>query len=271
MYIRVAMTPPALDDAVARATAALPGVAIDGAALTAALAARAGGGAVDAVELALALACARGDAAALAIFERDYLRDLPASLAHMRLDAAVIDDVVQRTRARLLVAEPGAAARVVEYAGRGRLRGLVQVVATRLAVDHTRAKDRPGGGDELDELVAIADDPELAFLKATYRAAWREAFTAAVGDLDARARNLLRLHHLGGATLEQLAAMYGVHRATAVRWLADARAGLLRGTRRRLTAALAVSPTELDSILALIGSRLEASVGRLLADDGDPG
>ncbi|MBL8621362.1 MAG: transcriptional regulator [Myxococcales bacterium] len=266
------MTTPALDDAVARAAAALPGVAIDRPALAAALAERAASGEVDAIELALALACARGDAAALAIFERDYLRGLPASLAHMRLDAAVIDDVVQRTRTRLLVAEPGATARVVEYAGRGRLRGLVQVVATRLAVDHTRAKDRPGGGgDELDDLVAVADDPELAFLKATYRAAWREAFTAAVGDLDARARNLLRLHHLGGATLEQLAAMYGVHRATAVRWLADARAGLLRGTRRRLTAALDVSPTELDSILAMIGSRLEASVGRLLADDGDPG
>ena len=91
------------------------------------------------------------------------------------------------------------------------------------------------------------------------------------GDLDARARNLLRLHHLGGATLEQLAAMYGVHRATAVRWLADARAALARGTRRRLTASLDVSPAELDSILAMIGSRLEASVGRLLADDGEPG
>ena len=148
----------------------------------------------------------------------------------------------------------------------------MQVVATRIALDHTRAKDRPtAGGDELDALAAIADDPELAFLKATYRAAWRDAFTAAAGDLDARARNLLRLHHLGGATLEQLAAMYGVHRATAVRWLADARAALARGTRRRLTASLDVSPAELDSILAMIGSRLEASVGRLLADDGEPG
>jgi len=267
----------ALDQALAarcaEAAAALPDVAIDRVALARALATRTTPTTIDtcdAIELALALACAAGDRAALARFEAEYLRPVPAGLAHMRLDRAVIDDVVQRTRTRLLVAEPGTTARVVDYAGRGKLRGLVQVVATRLALDHTRAQPR-GGADELDDLAAVADDPELAFLKATYRDAWKAAFTAAVGELDARGRNLVRLHHLTGVTLEQLAAMYGVHRATAVRWLADARAQLLRGTRKRLAATLAVSSDEVDSILALIGSRLEASVGRLLGDDdGDP-
>lgn len=255
----------------AEVTAALPDVAIDPVALVRALASRTTPTTLDAcdtIELALALACASGDRAALTRFEADYLRTVPAGLAHMRLDRAVVDDVVQRTRTRLLVAEPGATARIVDYAGRGKLRGLVQVVATRLALDHTRAQPR-GGADELDDLAAVADDPELAFLKATYRDAWKAAFTAAVGDLDARGRNLVRLHHLTGVTLEQLAAMYGVHRATAVRWLAEARAQLLRGTRKRLAAALAVSSDEVDSILALIGSRLEASVGRLLGDDGE--
>jgi RNA polymerase sigma-70 factor (ECF subfamily) len=266
VYIRVAMTPPALDDAVAAPPPRCPASRSIG---------RAHGRAAARPPAAATRSSwrwrwrARGDAAALAISSATTCATAGQPGPHAPRRGG--DRRRRPAHPRpALVAEPGAA-RVVEYAGRGRLRGLVQVVATRLAVDHTRAKDRPGGGDELDDLVAIADDPELAFLKATYRAAWREAFTAAVGDLDARARNLLRLHHLGGATLEQLAAMYGVHRATAVRWLADARAGLLRGTRRRLTAALAVSPAELDSILALIGSRLEASVGRLLADDGDPG
>ncbi|MBK9035675.1 MAG: transcriptional regulator [Myxococcales bacterium] len=253
----------------AEAEAGLPGVAVDRAELCRALAIRATPTTladVDAVELALALACARGDRTALTTFERDYLRQVPAGLGHMRLDGAVVDDVVQHTRTRLLVAEPGATARIVAYAGQGKLRGLVQVVAARIALDHVRGQPR-AAPDELGDLAAVADDPELTFLKATYRDAWKSAFTEAVDDLDARARNLLRLHHLTGATLEQLAAMYSVHRATVVRWLADARGRLLDGTRRRLTTALAVSPTEVDSILALIASRLEASVGRLLAED----
>ena len=223
---------------------------------------------LDGGELALALACAAGDAAALASFDRDYVRAAAAGLGHMRLDAATIDEVLQRTRTRLLVAEPGATARLVDYAGTGRLRGLVQVVAARIAVDLTRAA-RPHHDAPDHDLAAVADDPELSFLKASYRAAWQQAFTAAVGELDARARNLLHLHHLSGVTLEQLATMYQVHRATVVRWLGDARGRLLRGTRTRLTQTLSVSATELDSILALIASRLEASVGRLLADDGD--
>lgn len=218
------------------------------------------------LELALARACAAGDPAALAALERDYLRGVPAGLAHMRLPAAVIDDVVQLTRTRLLVAEPGATPRILDYAGQGRLRGLVQVVAARAALDHARGQARFVPEDGIAELAAIADDPELQYLKAHYRDAWKAAFTAAAGELDARDRNLLRLHHLSGVTLEQLASIYGVHRATVVRWLGDVRRRLLAGTRTRLGATLAVSTEELDSILHLIGSRLEASVGRLLAD-----
>ncbi len=212
-------------------------------------------------ELELAQACARGEAEALAILERDYLAPSRAGLAHMKLSAAVLDDVMQATRMKLLVGEPP---RLVAYAGQGKLRGLVQVVAARAALDHVRGQARFVPDDGTAGLAAIDDDPELAYLKAHYRDAWKTAFTDAAAALDARDRNLLRLHHLSGVTLEALAAMYTVHRATAVRWLADARRRLLEGTRTRLGATLDVSSAELDSIMHLIDSRLEASVGRLL-------
>lgn len=214
-----------------------------------------------AAERALADGCARGDPEALATLERDYLAPARAGLAHMRLPAAALDDVMQLTREKLLVGDPP---RLCGYAGQGKLRGLVQVVATRAALDHVRAQARLVPDDGAADLAAIDDDPELAYLKAHYRDAWKTAFTEAAGALDARDRNLLRLHHLSGVTLDALAAMYGVHRATAVRWLADARAKLLSGTRTRLASALTVSTAELDSILELIDSRLDASVGRLL-------
>jgi RNA polymerase sigma-70 factor (ECF subfamily) len=215
-------------------------------------------------EVALAQACATGDAKALATFERLYLADVPAGLAHMKLDRAMVDDVVQEVRAKLLVGVDGAPPRILEYAGQGKLRGLCQVMAARAALTRLRGNKRTISDDGVDALAVAADDPELAFLKAHYRDAFKTAFTDAAGELDARDRNLLRLHHLGGVTLDQLAAMYGVHRATAVRWLADVRKRLLAGTRTRLRATLSVSGDELDSIMELIGSRLEASVRRLL-------
>jgi RNA polymerase sigma-70 factor (ECF subfamily) len=257
----------ALAEACAIAERAWPGVTVERTALVEAMATRAAPGAVSgdaAVELALALACARGEAAALTAFDRAYLADVPAGLAHMKLDRALVDDLVQEVRTKLLVADDGAAPRILAYAGQGKLRGLCQVMAARAALSRLRATRRHVPDDGVARLAAAGDDPELAFLKAHYRDAFKTAFAAAAADLDARDRNLLRLHHLGGVTLDQLAAMYGVHRATAVRWLADVRKRLLAGTRARLRATLSISADELDSIMELIGSRLDASVRRLL-------
>jgi RNA polymerase sigma-70 factor (ECF subfamily) len=257
----------ALADACAVAERTWPGVAIERAELVKALAERLAPTAIiadAAVELALALGCARGDRAALAAFDRAYLADVPAGLAHMKLDRALIDDLLQEVRTKLLVVESGGRPRILDYAGQGKLRGLCQVMSARAAVSRLRAARRTAPDDDVAALAAAGDDPELAFLKAHYRDAFKAAFHTAATELDARDRNLLRLHHLGGVTLDQLAAMYGVHRATAVRWLADVRKRLLAGTRGALRARLAVSADELDSIMELIGSRLDASVRRLL-------
>ncbi|MBK7197116.1 MAG: hypothetical protein IPH80_32050 [Myxococcales bacterium] len=73
------MTPPALDDAVARATAALPGVSDRSGRASRPRRPRGRGGRGRRGSSWRWRLCARGAAAALAIFERDYLRDLPVS------------------------------------------------------------------------------------------------------------------------------------------------------------------------------------------------
>jgi RNA polymerase sigma-70 factor, ECF subfamily len=100
-------------------------------------------------------------------------------------------------------------------------------------------------------------------IKEQYRTAFAAAFADAARDLERRDRNLLRLHFLGGITLEQLASMYGVHRATVVRWLAGARKAVFDGTRKRMREKL--GDAELDEVLAMIQSRLDVSVRQLLA------
>jgi RNA polymerase sigma-70 factor (ECF subfamily) len=220
--------------------------------------------AANVAELYLALACARGDDRAIAAFDRAYLDVVPYALRGMKLAAATVEDIRAAVRDKLLLADGDRAPRVIEYAGRGRLRGLVQVTATRMAIDRLRADEREQPLPD-DRELAAPGDLELSLIKAQYRDAFAAAFTAAVGELSQRDRNLLRLHVLGGVTLEQLAQMYGVHRATVVRWLAAAREAVLDATRGRIAERLGASERELDELFELVRSRVELSVDRLLA------
>lgn len=222
-------------------------------------------------ELHLACGCSRGDKDALARFDVDYMSAVGPALAHMKLPQGTADEVRQRVRHKLLVpTDVGGYPKIDAYAGRGKLRGLVKVVATRTALNLIRASKREvglsdgGGGLDLSRLPSPERDPELHYMKQQYRQHFSEAFEAAVGDLDGRQRNLLRLHLLEGITLDRLATMYDVHRATVVRWLAKARSTLMEATHKRLQARLSVNPEELESLMRLIASRLDVSVQRML-------
>jgi RNA polymerase sigma-70 factor (ECF subfamily) len=252
----------------AEAAAAWPGVSVAPADVVTALADKLASAdppsptAAAVTEIHLALACARGDAAAIAAFDRAYLDVVPAALAGMKLPAATVDDIRATVRDRLLLAE-GGRPRVVDYAGRGRLRGLVQVTATRAAIDRIRHEEREA---ELpSRSLAGPGDLELSLIKAQYREAFSAGFAHAVANASRRDRNLLRLHFLGGVTLEQLAQMYGVHRATVVRWLAAAREAVLEATRAHVATKIGAPADELDEMFSLVRSRVELSVERMLA------
>jgi RNA polymerase sigma-70 factor (ECF subfamily) len=224
---------------------------------------------------------ARQEPSAVQQFERDFLGPLQHKLAHMKLDAATLDEVRQRVRERLLIVQPNAATRIESYAGEGKLDGLVLVTATRIAVDllRARAANNNKAAPLADELVqdGTADwlgidaksDPTLAAMKREALVAFKRAFETAVSQLEARERNLLRQHHLQGVSLDQLATVYQVHRATVVRWLALARDRVLEQTRKQLAISLSVDRRELDDVLALLESRLDASVERLLRSQSE--
>jgi len=212
----------------------------------------------ESVEVAVVLAALDGDPSVL---EAEYLAMIPANLGSMKLDEAMVEEVTQEVRRKLLVGDPP---KILDYVGRGSLRGLLKVTATRTAISMLRKQRHEAPGD-----AAVLDrsgerDPELAFLKEHYRGAFRRAFEAAVAELEPRERNLLRLHFLRKVTLEQLATMYGVHRATIVRQLARVREKLDKATRRDLASALSLPKNELESVMDLVRSRFDVSVERLL-------
>ncbi len=241
------------------ARAAWPGVDIASAVVEAYVAARGG---TELGDLYLACACSERDPRALAYLDAEIADCVARAVRKVGGDRTAVDEVTQRLRERVLVGGAVRAAQIAEYSGRGPLRGWLRVIATRELLDMRRREkhEAPLGEHTLDGLPAAEHDPELQYMKASYREAFRTAFRAAFAALEPLERDLIRRHHLLGETVDQLSAHHGVHRATAARWVARARERLLVTTRERLAATLAIADQELDSILNLVASRLELSL-----------
>jgi RNA polymerase sigma-70 factor (ECF subfamily) len=268
---------PVLDERLARARAAWPGLAVDDATVVRAIVARLAGTPAPAAALAamqtddlyLALACAAGEPPALAYFEQHCGAAIERALATTRATPADRADLGQVVRQRLLVAPAaGGPPRIASYAARGALAAWVRVVATREAVRALpRARREPAAeDDELAGLIARDDDPEVGYLKRLYRAEFKRAFRAAVEQLEPRERLVLRQHVLDRLGIDQLAAQHDVHRATAARWIQAARDAVLAGTQRELIRRLQLSRGELASVMRLIDSQLDVSLPRVLGE-----
>lgn len=85
-----------------------------------------------------------------------------------------------------------------------------------------------------------------------------------MGVLDPRERVLLRRHFVRGMPSEQLAPLYGVHRATISRWLVKAQQTLACTTRARLAEGLGCRGDELVSVLRTLHGEWTGSLVRLL-------
>lgn len=264
---------------VATGRAAWPEIAIEPARAAAFAAARleASAEAADALaslraaDLYLACACADGDRAALAAFDRHYMREVDIALARMRMPAPRVADVKQLVRQRLFVGD-GVPGKIVDYGGRGDLRRWVRSVAVRTCLNDLRKGKNEVLTDD-DQLIAQhaipGDDPELAYMKRTYAREFQAAFAEALGGLGPREQTLLRYHHVDGLNIDEIGAIYRVHRVTAFRWLEKAKEQLVEATLVILRGRLNVSPKELDSVLRLIRSQVHLSLIRHLGGPSD--
>lgn len=217
---------------------------------------------IRAVDLYGALACAAGDGTAIRLFEARCFGELEAVWPQYR-DLVSLEDARQMLRQKLFLRGPNGEAKVLAYAGRGELRSWVRVVAGRMLADLTDKKQRERPVDELffDKL-GDGTDPELDRFKAHYGTEFKEAFRIAVEALSARERSLLRHAYVRGATVVEIGAVYGVHGATAARWVAAARDHLVRALRRAFAERLRVGAVELESVMRLLESNAHVTLER---------
>ena len=220
-------------------------------------------------DLYLAAGCAQQDTRALRSFNDDVL--IPAARAVRTIDdgSAFSDEVCQRLRASLLVGDGTDRARIVDYAGRGPLKAWVGVAAVRHALMLRRGQQRArevGVDDDWTGMLSVAStgNPELDLLKREHAVAFTEALREATAALELRLRSVLRMHFVDELSIDEIGAAYGVHRATAARWIQRARDELFATTRALLAQRLALSPSELDRVTALVQSQLDVSLSSLL-------
>jgi RNA polymerase sigma-70 factor (ECF subfamily) len=223
-------------------------------------------GELRAADLFLACACACGDVRAIALFEERFFGDLAAALGTVRLSPAKLDELKQVLRNELFLSRDRSPAGICRYAGTGDLRAWLRVTAVRAALKILRKEKRhaPAGDEAMLKDLAGDDDPELSHMKRIYRPAFRQAFQEALESLSAREQNLLRQHVVDRLSIDELGALYQVHRATAARWVEGAREALVRGVRERFMKRVRVNRAECDSILRLVHSQLDATIRRRL-------
>ena len=216
------------------------------------------------VDREIARAAANGDKAAVAALAARLASIAPAVAARARLQPADAAELEQTVLRRLLVGTDGQPPKIGSYAEHGDLSGLLFVAASRVAIEIARAQGRKNTKETpLDPAVALVEtDAEFRLMNAEIKSALSGSMRKAIRELSPQDRNVLRLA-AQGTTLEQLAAMYGKHRATMVRQLSRVRVAVKESILMDMERQTKLGRSDLHEVLPLLQSRLDLSLSTL--------
>jgi RNA polymerase sigma-70 factor (ECF subfamily) len=263
-----------LDERLADARTAWSTIAVDAAVFAGELARRLGDTAspetLEACRTAdvyLAIAACNGNVEATRTISDLLGREIEFAARDTRATPDQGADVKAELHRILFTGEPERSAAMRDFAGRGDLRGYLKVLAVRQLVRAVQKgrRESPREEEALFALLAPGSDPELSILRARYHDRVESAMRVAVGKLEERSRAVLRYQLVDGWSIDRVGALYGVHRATAARWVTAAREELGTLIRAEVANQLAIPVDEVDSIVRLVQSRIDVSFERLIA------
>jgi RNA polymerase sigma-70 factor (ECF subfamily) len=215
-------------------------------------------------DLALAFACFKGDAAALAFFERTWVVKAQRTLEKARFDAAVVDDVLGWLRFELFARD---GERLIEtYSGKSDLGAWLRAIVLHQAVHQVKRRRREvtHHGDEHAVPVPSGD---LVALQGAYGPQFTQAIEKSFRALSVEQRNLLRQYFLDGLSIDVLAKMHQVHRATAARRVKAASDALNESVRAELKLALQAGDGTVDKLFT--AANLQQSLSKILRKTGE--
>ena len=169
-------------------------------------------------------------------------------------------ELVQRVRTKLLVRGDRPEPLLATFMGATSLARWIRVVAVRIGLDAARSDGRRRARDRALPDALPQRDPEFYWMRQLYTDDFERVLAACLGALSSKDRNLLRAQVSHGMTLDDMARMWGVHRATIARWLRATRLQLIGAVRDGLRAETGLSESEVDSVIALIQSAVSEGV-----------
>lgn len=217
-------------------------------------------------DLYLACACAGGDPAALRFFEDQVLPQADAALRRVDASPTFADEVRQILRQKLFVGDGEALPKIGDYAGRGPLATWVRVAAVRTALNlrGSGRREMPMTSSQVAALAPAVDDAGLKYLKGRFADEFEESLARACGGLTERDRTILRLRYADDLNIDQIGALYGVHRATVARWIGRIRDEVYEGTRKDLIGRLKLDDSDFEALLRLAQSQIDVSLSAVL-------
>ncbi len=231
------------------------GVKVDEDSLSSFLAARSGSTHLE--DLALAWACSVGDEAAARHFEARFIPHAHKALSKLGYQATVRDDVVSWLRGELFGRDRSS---FQGYSGKSPLEGWLRAIV----VNEAMRKNKRRGRDVTPEAAADIPVPEASLnaLRGAYGAEFTAAMKESFAALTVEQRNLLRQSFLDGLSIDALARLYDVHRATAARRVGAAREALSDGVKARLKERLGLGSSTVEQVVTV--DNLQESLSALL-------
>jgi len=215
-------------------------------------------------ELYLALACGMTDPAAVRTLQNCYFPALDEYLTRSGFDGPFRQDVFQQLLLHLCA---GDSPRILTYAGRAALTSWLRVATHRFALNLGQSSQLQGkrvSEVTLSHLMSPDINPEIQGAIDKAKPLFQAALRKAMDELKDRDRTLLRLCYLDGLSIDGIGTLYGVHRATAARWICDIRNNILEEVKSSLVEDFGLHASEFESLAFLVHSELQLSLMRVL-------
>jgi RNA polymerase sigma-70 factor (ECF subfamily) len=207
--------------------------------------------------LVLVFACLRGDSAAITHLEREYFAKVRGALKKMNV-GGLEDELIDWLRFELFAREQGPL--LATYSGKGDLTGFLRAIAVHEALKRLKKQKREVTPEAMAELPV--PEIELATMKGAYGKEFTRALDEAFRSMTVEERNLLRQYFLDGLSIDALAKLYDIHRATAARRVTAAKEKLTGRVKETLVSALQLGESSVQQVITL--SNLDQSLSKLL-------
>lgn len=238
-------------------------------------------------DLCLIVACERGDEKAWEDLVANFDSTVKSAARKISSNNEDAEDLASSIWAELyglrVDADGNKKSKLAYYSGRGSLAGWLRAVVSQLAVDQFRKTSKFVQIEEDREFENLANEaangdgnhfgsktenPEDLLTDKQTESDVSAALSAAIGELEAEDRLILKLYYFDDLKLKDIAATFGYHEATASRKLTRVQTEIRKGVEKQLKSRHGWTETEvkrhLSETAASLGVNLETMFAVLL-------